>query len=141
MWEGVYVFQKLILVCAAILIIHRLGKLITLLVLLLVFLVIHIRVQPYQERMVNVAEGYSLLSLILVVVVNLYWATSYMDKEYTLSLGYFLTIFHDVIVVITPIVLLLMFGGYMLAKHFGYCGPAQGDQAPLTEPKPHTKAV
>ena len=50
-WEGVYILEKLLIVCAAVLIIHRIGKLILIIMLLIVYLIIHIRMRPYQVNL------------------------------------------------------------------------------------------
>merc|ERR1719230_2004834 len=127
MWEGVFIFQKLLVALAAVFIIHRVGKLVVLLILLLIFLITHIRVRPYQEKVVNIAEGCSLMLLILFVVVNLYWAIVYMNTD-ALLLWHNFHLFCDVVVVLPLIVLVVVFVVYKLCRCMGCCEPDEQDE-------------
>ena len=81
MWESFNIFRKLSLVCVATFVIHPIGKLYVILVLLLIYLVIQMCVQPYDNRIVNVVEGCSIALLCLLASMNLFWAYIYMWNE------------------------------------------------------------
>jgi len=131
MWEAVFVFQKLIIVCVAILVYHRVGKIVVLLVLLLVFLAIHIRVRPYHEQIVNIAEACSLVLLILVAVVNLVWSLSYMDVVHDYQAGRNFQLFWDAVVIVPLIVLLVVVVIFKIVKCLACCNQRSEEQQAL----------
>ena len=78
MWQCVLHFRKLTIVIAYTFIDHPVGKLYTIVFLLIIFLQLHYQVIPYSCQVLNDIESYSLLALILLGVLNTYWAIGYM---------------------------------------------------------------
>ena len=81
MWECMLIFRKMFLVIIYTVVIHPIGKLYTLLFLLVIYLIHHIYQQPYYDKFLNFVESVSLVVLCFLAAVNLYWAQIYMMND------------------------------------------------------------
>ena len=81
MWECMLIFRKMFLVIIYTVVIHPIGKLYTLLFLLVIYLIHHIYQQPYYDKFLNFVESVSLVVLCFLAAVNLFWAQIYMMNE------------------------------------------------------------
>ena len=118
-WESVLILRKLALVCASTFIVHPVGKLYTMLTLLVMFLYNHLRVQPYQDKMLNGVETCCMIMLCVLCSVNLFWAYLYMSREvniphYRLIGEVFL--FFEVVVLVLPVLVVVVLFFYKMSK-------------------------
>ena len=78
-WIGMVVFRKFCLSFASVFIINPVLRLYVVLLLLVIFQLIHFRVQPYKCEVLNWLETISFALLILFTGINLFWAHSFLS--------------------------------------------------------------
>ena len=85
-WVGVLVFRKLCLSLTSVLVVNPVVRLYTMLFLLVIFLIDHIRVQPYKNNTLNWLETICLSLLVLSSSINLFWAHSFISDITNMSM-------------------------------------------------------
>jgi hypothetical protein len=76
-WGSNLIFRRLILICIYIFFTDPISRLYAMIIPLSLFLVDHLRVQPYNIRVLNWLETASLLLLGFLISINLFWAYNY----------------------------------------------------------------
>lgn len=77
-WEGMILLRRVILTILYVFIINPVVRLYMMFFFLTVFLLDHLRIQPYKGKFLNWLETISLILLNCFAAVNLFWAESYM---------------------------------------------------------------
>ena len=118
-WECVLILRKLALVCASTFIVHPVGKLYAMLTLLVMFLYNHLRVKPYQDKILNGVESCCMIMLCVLCSVNLFWAYLYMSQEVNLP-HYCLIgevfLFFELVVLVVPVLVVVWLLFYKISK-------------------------
>ena len=73
-WEWILILRRIMLVSACRFISYDIAKMVPVTVMLLIFLFQHLHVKPYGTQKLNVLETISLMLLIVLTMVNMFWA-------------------------------------------------------------------
>lgn len=106
-WEAMLILRRLILVCIYVFLPEPIPRLYVMCIPLTLFLVDHLRVQPYNNRLLNWLETASLLCLVFLVSINLFWAYSYETNvpiSNTLSLISHVFLYVETIILLLPLI-------------------------------------
>ena len=76
-WETMLIARRLILISVFVFFEEPISRLYVMFLPLTLFLVDHLRVQPYNHRLLNWMETGSLLGLVFLISINLFWAYNY----------------------------------------------------------------
>ncbi|XP_057306226.1 uncharacterized protein LOC130644580 [Hydractinia symbiolongicarpus] len=79
-WEAVLIIRRLVLVAVSIFVINPLSRLYLMLPILVLVLLLHLYVKPYHSGRMNSTETVSILLLLILTTVNLFWACDYMGS-------------------------------------------------------------
>lgn len=111
-WVGMVIFRKFVLTLVCIFTINPVLRLYILITLLIIFSIVHNRVQPYESKTLNWLESISLSLLILFAAINIYWANSSILDINGNSLLYHLGevfLYIELVVLVIPVVALVFF--------------------------------
>ncbi|XP_057306227.1 uncharacterized protein LOC130644581 [Hydractinia symbiolongicarpus] len=123
-WEAILVVRRLVFVAVSIFVINPLSRLYLMLPLLVFVLLLHWYVKPYHSDRMNLTETVSILLLLILTTVNLFWACDYMSPLTSIAqydsivtaLGYV-----EHLIYMSPFIALLLFCACGLIQKLWRC--------------------
>ncbi len=83
-WEGAIILRRLILIAIATLVRPVITRHMLLVIVCMIILVVHVRIQPFKRKSSNIVEGVSLFILLGIAIMNLvkavYWDSAVIPK-------------------------------------------------------------
>ena len=118
-WASILILRRLLLIIVSTFLIIPFNKLYPMGLLLVLYLIHHMIVQPYKDRVLNIAEGVSLGSLCFLTVLNTFWAfTDEIDiskNSFFITTGY-VFVYTELVILLCPILAVFCFSFTVLVK-------------------------
>ena len=81
-WESIIILRKLLLISLKTFVIHTFFRLFSMLLCTALFLIHHVKVQPFSSNLLNIIESISLTMLIIIGLLNILPAYNYIYPTY-----------------------------------------------------------
>ena len=116
-WVGIVELRRLALVLCATLIGSHMVRLMCMITVIILAFAIHVRYQPYSERIANTCANISLSSMIMVGMVNVWSAAignSGGNFDYSMEIGQAMITIENILIDIYPVGVVVFCVGYFL---------------------------
>ena len=118
-WASVLILRRLFLIIVSAFLIVPFNKLYPMGLLLILYLIHHMIVQPYKNRVLNIAEGVSLAAICFLTLLNTFWAfTNEIDiskNSLFITTGY-VFVYTELVILLCPILAVFYFSFTVLVK-------------------------
>ena len=118
-WASVLILRRLLLIIVSTFLTVPFNKLYPMGLLLVLYLIHHMIVQPYKDRVLNIAEGISLAAICFLTLLNTFWAfTDEIDiskNSFFITTGY-VFVYTEIMILLCPVLAVFCFSFTVLVK-------------------------